>query len=114
MISEQILISNRRHLEENLNRVEELLACSDDGTFRQGDEHFEKGGALDPKLVAKQNHEATKALRDDIIAALKRMDKGTYEICVDCGGKISEDRLVALPHVSTCTSCRKKRGLRVK
>jgi len=114
VISERILVSNRRHLEENLRRVNENLANSDDGTFRKGDEEYEKGDAFNPKQVAKQNHRATNELRDDIIAALKRMDEGRYGICVDCGSEIDEDRLGALPHVSTCASCRKKRGLRVK
>ncbi|MDP1538823.1 MAG: TraR/DksA C4-type zinc finger protein [bacterium] len=114
MISEKILVSNRCHLEANLKRVKEVLASSDDGTFRKGDEGYERGDAFNLKQVARQNHRATKELCEDIIAALKRMDDGIYGICVDCGNEINEDRLTALPHVSTCVSCRKKRGLRVK
>ena len=114
MIGEQILVSNRRYLEENLKRVEEVLTRLDDRTFHKGDEQYEKGDALNSEQVAKQNHKATKELRDDIIVALKRMDEGTYGICVKCSGEISEDRLVALPYAGTCINCRKKIGLRVK
>ena len=114
MVNEQVLVSNRRHLEENLERVEEFLAHSDDGTFCKGDEEFERGDALNQKAVARQNHKATKELRDNMVVALKRMEEGTYGICVDCGGEINEDRLIALPYAGTCLACQKKRGLKIK
>ena len=114
MINQQIMVANRAYLEQNLARIEEVLASADDGSYRQGDEEWEKGDAFNSKQLARQNHRQSKEMREDIIAALKRMDEGTYGICVDCGGPISEDRLVALPYASTCIKCRKKRGLRVK
>ena len=112
MLSAEILLTNRRHLRENLKRVRKILAHSDDGTFKQSDAEFEKGDAFVPKRVAEQNHKATRKLYDDIIAALKRMKRGVYEFCVDCGGEIGEDRLVALPEADTCISCKEKRKLR--
>jgi len=114
MINQQVLIANRQCLQQNLERIEEVLAMADNGSFCRGDEEFERGDALNVKQVAHQNHVHSKEMRNDIITALKRMDEGTYGICVKCGGEISEDRLVALPYAGTCINCRKKIGLRVK
>ena len=39
---------------------------------------------------------------DTILAALSRIEKGTYGICEVCGEKISEARLEADPAATTC------------
>ncbi|MDQ6857537.1 MAG: TraR/DksA C4-type zinc finger protein [Chloroflexota bacterium] len=41
----------------------------------------------------------------EVDAALERIDRGTYGICVDCGGSIPEDRLRALPQAARDTAC---------
>lgn len=40
-----------------------------------------------------------------IEAALKRLDEGTYGICVSCGEAISDERLSAVPHAPLCKEC---------
>ena len=40
-----------------------------------------------------------------IKAALKRIDVGTYGVCVQCDEEIPEKRLELLPHTPLCTSC---------
>jgi RNA polymerase-binding transcription factor DksA len=40
-----------------------------------------------------------------IEAALDRIAKGTYGVCVACGDAISEERLNAVPHTPMCRSC---------
>lgn len=40
-----------------------------------------------------------------IHAALKRIDAGTYGECVTCGESISEQRLKALPYAMQCINC---------
>ncbi len=40
-----------------------------------------------------------------IHAALKRIDAGTYGECMTCGEPISEQRLHALPYAMQCISC---------
>lgn len=37
--------------------------------------------------------------------ALIRLDRGEYEYCTECGGRISAARLEALPYTSTCADC---------
>jgi RNA polymerase-binding protein DksA len=44
-----------------------------------------------------------------IDAALKRIEDGTYGICVNCGRPISEERLEALPWAEFCIDCARLR-----
>jgi DnaK suppressor protein len=44
------------------------------------------------------------ALRD-VLAALYRMDAGTYGSCTDCGGAVPLERLEVLPQVGQCLAC---------
>lgn len=39
------------------------------------------------------------------VAALRRVDEGTYGLCEDCGEPIDERRLRALPATPFCTPC---------
>lgn len=41
----------------------------------------------------------------DAIDALRRMDKGTYGACVDCGHRIAATRLDFRPEASRCIEC---------
>lgn len=41
----------------------------------------------------------------DINSALTRIDKGTYDICSDCGESIDLDRLTACPTAARCVHC---------
>jgi RNA polymerase-binding transcription factor DksA len=47
---------------------------------------------------------ATVALAE-VDAALARIDDGSYGLCVSCGGRLSAERLAALPSASWCLSC---------
>ncbi len=40
--------------------------------------------------------------------AIKRIDDGTFGICEDCGGPISEKRLLARPVTTECIDCKTK------
>ncbi len=40
-----------------------------------------------------------------INAALDRITAGEYGYCVECGDKISEDRLDVVPHAPKCQKC---------
>jgi DnaK suppressor protein len=41
--------------------------------------------------------------------ALRKLDEGTYGICEDCGGEISEERLQVIPFAIHCLDCKEKR-----
>ena len=40
--------------------------------------------------------------------AIRRIDDGTFGICNDCGGPISEKRLLARPVTTQCIDCKTK------
>ena len=40
-----------------------------------------------------------------IIGALRRLERGTYGVCVDCSRAIAQGRLSALPEADRCTDC---------
>jgi len=42
--------------------------------------------------------------------AISRIDKGDYVYCTKCGHKIAEERLEAIPYVSTCSPCAEDHG----
>ena len=42
--------------------------------------------------------------------ALKRIEKGDYGRCTDCGKLIEKERLEAVPHAQLCVQCKTKRG----
>ena len=46
--------------------------------------------------------------RSDVLAALLRIDLGTYGTCVDCGSMVPEGRLEAKPEAARCVACQGK------
>lgn len=45
---------------------------------------------------------------DQVDAALKRIEAGTYGQCIDCGVEIAPARLQATPEASRCIACQEK------
>jgi DnaK suppressor protein len=46
--------------------------------------------------------------RDEVLAALARIDSDSYGQCVDCGHEIPEGRLEARPEAARCVGCQAK------
>ena len=46
--------------------------------------------------------------RSDVLAALHRIDLGTYGTCVECGTILPEGRLEAKPEAARCVACQGK------
>ena len=46
--------------------------------------------------------------RDEVLAALARIDDDSYGKCVDCGHEIPEGRLDARPDAARCVNCQAK------
>ncbi|MFW6171904.1 MAG: TraR/DksA family transcriptional regulator [Planctomycetota bacterium] len=44
----------------------------------------------------------------EIDAALERMERGVYGICVDCSRHIPKKRLTAIPYATLCIECKQK------
>jgi RNA polymerase-binding transcription factor DksA len=41
----------------------------------------------------------------EIDEAIRRLEEGTYGLCVECSGRVEDGRLKALPFVKTCIKC---------
>ena len=50
--------------------------------------------------------------RDEVLAALTRIDENSYGRCVDCGSEIPEGRLDARPDAARCVGCHGKHARR--
>jgi len=50
--------------------------------------------------------------RDEVLAALVRIQENTYGRCVDCSADIPEGRLDARPDAARCVGCQAKRARR--
>lgn len=48
-------------------------------------------------------------LLDECIAALDRIDAGTYGECEDCHGRITKARLKVIPYARNCLECARQR-----
>jgi RNA polymerase-binding transcription factor DksA len=51
---------------------------------------------------------AARRQRSDVLAALHRIDLGTYGTCVDCSKLVPEGRLEAKPEAARCVACQGK------
>jgi DnaK suppressor protein len=79
---------------DRTNAVRDMVDTSDDNV-RQ---------AIDTTLL--QMRAATLKHIDD---ALGQIDAGRYGVCVECGDRISQERLVALPFAVRCRECEARR-----
>jgi RNA polymerase-binding transcription factor DksA len=53
-----------------------------------------------------------RAALHEVLAALHRMDVGSYGSCTDCGTALPIERLEVLPQVGQCLPCRRAADLR--
>jgi DnaK suppressor protein len=99
-------------------RLHQLLAELDSSTRTLSSEMGDAGelSHLDQHL-AEAASELTEMARDEamlkvvdgqreqVVAALARLDDGTYGRCVDCGTDLPAERLEARPEAARCVNC---------
>ena len=74
------------------------------------DEHDPEGSTVtsDWSLVAGMRADALEQ-QTEIVAAIARLDAGTYGMCLSCQRPISKERLEARPAASLCIGCARVR-----
>lgn len=107
-ISEAFAKSQQEILEKELGKLEKQYELTkkmpdygdsvDDNA--QEEEDFEEGLVLQKNL---------KNLIKEIKLALKRIENGSYGLCVSCGQKIETGRLKVYPSAAKCVSCSAKK-----
>jgi DnaK suppressor protein len=105
----------RKRLEEMLDGLDRTLLVlrGEHPGFRGGD--AEAGDAGANLTEADRNQASVQAAleqRSAVLAALSRIDEGSYGRCVDCGQEIPEPRLEARPATTRCVPCQSKRDRR--
>jgi DnaK suppressor protein len=106
MLTDQDTLKKLQTLREELiNRIEAI-----DKDIHHKKEPVEKDFA--EQVTQRENDEVLTAIDEEaqqtvqlIDAALTRIKEGSYGICAGCGIKIPDERLSALPYVTTCVSC---------
>jgi len=89
-------------------RVSELTVetrCRDAIVIGQSAEELERGLLASEREVAMQKLEGESVKPREVRAALRRIDEGTYGICLECQEPISPKRLAAVPAAALCIRC---------
>ena len=70
-----------------------------------------KDGAVEESQAMVDDAQSAHAARelDEVHAAMRRIQDGSYGECLDCGEAIGDQRLAALPATPYCTSCQEAR-----
>jgi DnaK suppressor protein len=103
----------KKIFEENKQKLIESLNIIDIEVDPEGDELDEASAESIGSLQEKLSKRNLKKL-NDIDAALKRIQDGTFGECEECGEKIAEKRLLAKPEAITCITCAEKLELLTK
>lgn len=107
----------RTRLEAEKDAVDKQLL--DHGVELEGDENIavdaHEGFADSAQVTAERSQhislvEQLRSRRADILAALRKIDDGTYGKCESCGQEIPIERLEAVPAATLCVSCKQKSG----
>ena len=88
-----------KELDARLHRIEDTLETPVTEDFGDAAIEREDEEVLEDLGVAGQQEIRM------IHAALKRIEDGTYGICVNCGDDIAAERLDVVPHAPRCRNC---------
>jgi DnaK suppressor protein len=94
----------RADLEQIIREADAVIATAaaeqDDEIDNEVDDASESDADREEALV-----EAAAERRTEALAAIERLDSGTYGTCIDCNATIVEDRLAFRPEAARCLSC---------
>ena len=100
-VLKRMLEDRRREIHEKLRSLRETLpaeaALVKDVEEQSVDDFIQE---VDFALMEMKSETLAK-----IDEAIRRLENGTYGVCVECGGEIAEARLTALPFAPLCRSC---------
>jgi len=103
------LEAERARLEEEISDLERdnatnLADSSGENNYR--DHMADQGTATFGKELDMSLGENARDLYGQVMAAIARIESGTYGTCVRCGKEISVDRLKAVPAAGLCITCK--------
>jgi len=96
-------LAARRHAV--LTRYRDTLERADEELDSREIEPEENAAELwDAQVLSSLSDGDARQLRD-ILAAMRRIEQGSYGECTDCGDAIDPDRLAVLPEAARCIEC---------
>lgn len=94
----------KQKLEEELDTVvQELTELGHEDIDQTATEPDELADRMEEHGENLAEKAALKTRKNELVAALARIDAGTFGFCEECGEKIEEDRLEVNPAAATCT-----------
>jgi RNA polymerase-binding protein DksA len=107
-------MSTQQEIEQSLRaRLEELNAriTRIDEDLRQplNPDFAEQATDMEADEAMEALEQSSRAEVDQILAALARMEEGSYGICASCGVDIPAARLKAVPYATECIDCASSR-----
>jgi DnaK suppressor protein len=107
-VDRERLIAERERLDQQVTALtEDFDAIVESSELVSTDDEHDPDGstvAFERQMVAGLLREA-RAKRDELDAALTRIDDGTYGRCTTCGAEIPAECLEALPGTTLCIRC---------
>ena len=103
-----ILLDERERVSASIQHLHEEGSLEEETEEETYDNHIADSATAtlnrEIDYTLEENSEHVLSAIDD---ALKRIEGGTFGVCVNCGKAISEDRLAALPWATTCIDCKR-------
>jgi RNA polymerase-binding transcription factor DksA len=95
------LLARRREL---LLRYYDTLALADEEQTHERELVDAANEQWDLRVLSAMSDADASAL-EGVLAALHRLETGSYGTCADCGGRIEPERLHILPEAAFCYEC---------
>ncbi len=108
-VARQRLNTLLQELDSSAHTFEQEDGRSGGQPLSYGQEHVEEAAAV---LTEQDRSDALREVvsdqRSQVVAALARLDAGTYGQCVQCGTQLSDERLEARPEAARCKTCQEQ------
>jgi DnaK suppressor protein len=101
----QRLLAHRAELQRQLTDARSSLSAESQYQEDEGTVATHPADEASDLFSAEVDATWVRALEDELSrvdAALKRMERGTYGICIECGQPIERERLEAIPWAERC------------
>ena len=105
----EALLRKRNEILSAGGGVKPLHETMNDVNSRQGDLADQASGNNEVHIQLKLKQTDAKILQA-IEEALRRIEKGTFGVCRDCGEPIAPPRLNAIPWTRVCITCKEKQN----
>ena len=93
------LENERKRLSEELERLGASIVSSQERREGEAIENYE----LEKQLILKEQMEYNLT---EVQNALRKLERGTYGLCENCGRRVDPARLEVIPQASLCLDCK--------